>query len=61
MKPRAVYSDTDVESMLRSMFFMAALQGSFLVSRGQWSWENRKRYEDAFVKFLMNNHKPIEK
>lgn len=57
MKPRAVYSDTDVEKMLRSMFFMAALQGAHLVARGQWNWENRMKYEDSFVKFLMDRYK----
>lgn len=57
MKPRAVYSDTDVEKMLRAMFFMAAIQGSYLVAHGQWNWENRIKNEDAFVKFLMDRYK----
>lgn len=52
-----MYDETEVESMLRKMFFMAALHGAFLVSRGQWNWENRMKYENACVKFLMNKEK----
>jgi hypothetical protein len=50
------FNDDDVESMLRSMFFMAAIHGAFLVNRGQWNWENRMKYENACVKFLMERH-----
>lgn len=50
------FNDDDVESMLRSMFFMGAIHGVFLVNRGQWNWENRMKYENACVKFLMERH-----
>lgn len=51
------FDEREVESMLRSMFFMGAIHGSFLVSRGQWNWENRQKYEDACVKFLIERQK----
>lgn len=51
------FDEREVESMLRSMFFMAAIHGSFLVSRGKWNWENRMKYENACVKFLMEHKK----
>ena len=51
------FDERDVESMLRSMFFMAALHGAYLVARKQWNWENRMKYENACVKFLMDRKK----
>lgn len=55
------FDERDVESMLRSMFFMGAIHGSFLVSRGKWTWENRMKYEDACVKFLIEREKQKER
>lgn len=55
------FDERDVESMLRSMFFMAAIHGSFLVSHGQWNWKNRMKYEDACVKFLLQRQKEKQK
>ena len=55
------FDERDVESMLRSMFFMGAIHGSFLVSRGKWNWENRKKYEDSCVKFLIEREKQKER
>lgn len=52
-----MYDDSEVESMLRKMFFMAALHGAYLVAHGQWNWENRMKYENACVKFLMKHEK----
>lgn len=56
-----MFDEKEVEKMLRSMFFMAALQGAHLVARGQWNWENRKRFEDSFVKFLIERQKQKER
>ena len=56
-----MFDEQEVEKMLRSMFFMGAIHGSFLVSRGQWNWENRMKYEDACVKFLMWRHELKQK
>ena len=55
------FDERDVESMLRAMFFMGAIHGSFLVSRGKWNWENRQKYEDACVKFLIEREKGKQK
>lgn len=51
------FDEARVEKMLRSMFFMAALHGAYLVARKQWNWENRMKYENSCVKFLMNKEK----
>ena len=55
------FDEKDVESMLRSMFFMGAIHGSFLVSHGKWNWETRQKYEDSCVKFLIEREKGKQK
>jgi hypothetical protein len=47
------FDERDVEKMLRSMFFIGALDGAFLASHGQWNYETIKKYENAYVKFLI--------
>lgn len=51
------FDEQEVEKMLRSMFFMGAMHGSFLVSKSAWTFENIKKHEDECVKFLMWRHK----
>ena len=53
--------ERDVESMLRSMFFMGAIHGSFLGSHGQGNWKDRMKYEDSCGKVLLQRQKEKQK
>lgn len=51
------FDERDVESMLRSMFFMAALDGAWLANTKQWNYETIKKFEGSYVKFLIERQK----
>lgn len=55
------FDETDVENMLRTMFFIGALEGARFVKMRCFEYDNLKHFEDRTVKMIMDKYRRKEK
>ena len=51
------FDETSVEEMLRTMFFIGALEGARFVKMRCFEYDNLKHFEDRTVKMIMDKYK----
>ena len=51
------FDETDVENMLRTMFFIGALEGARFVKMNCFEYDNLKHFEDRTVKMIIEKYK----
>lgn len=61
MNDRIWFHETDVENMLRTMFFIGALEGARFVKMRCFEYDNLKHFEDRTVKMIMDKYRLKEK
>ena len=51
------FDETDVENMLRMMFFIGTLEGARFVKMNCFEYDNLKHFEDRTVKMIIERYK----